>query len=217
MTIRIIDDHTAQEIYETIAKQTKRSFSHYGRPRALPKQKIPGELAFFLDNLLEFAATELEQESEEALAEVIDRGITAWYASLAPEMQKNLKLPPLPIVSRNRQDELAVLNSKLDKSKKREQKALNVLEIDRRKRATEIRKLIDENASIKDEIEKLKQENQKLKDQKSTAYDQLETEAKIPAFLDRKITQTDYIPMTAHTLNNKQKNKTRRNKRQATP
>ena len=56
MTIRIINEELSQEIYEALLKRSSRSFDRYNRLRALPRLKIPGELAFFLDDLLDFAA-----------------------------------------------------------------------------------------------------------------------------------------------------------------
>jgi hypothetical protein len=94
MTVRVFDEDTCQEIYESLLKRSRRSFEKYNRLRTLPRSKIPGELAFFLDNLLEHAA-EFGIAPEEALAEVIDYGIIAWYTGLDKKARKRLDLPKI--------------------------------------------------------------------------------------------------------------------------
>ena len=55
MAYKIIDDETALVIYEAVQENATRSFGQYNRLRQLPRTKINGEIAFYLDALLDFS------------------------------------------------------------------------------------------------------------------------------------------------------------------
>ena len=90
MANRIIDDETALTIFEALQETSTRNFSGYDRMRELPRHKINGELMFYLDELIDFAERELKTDPSEALGQVVDQGITAWFASLDTASQRKL-------------------------------------------------------------------------------------------------------------------------------
>jgi hypothetical protein len=83
----------AQAFYDVLAAASGRDFEEYDRPRPWPVKTIPGELAFFLDDLIEHAKALKSQKPAEAVAEVIDLGIMAWYGKLPGTKRRRLGLP----------------------------------------------------------------------------------------------------------------------------
>ncbi len=62
------------------------------RPRPLPNLPIPGDIVYFLDDLLEFAARELGRDPKEVMADVVSRGLASFVASIPEGEQKRLGL-----------------------------------------------------------------------------------------------------------------------------
>lgn len=62
------------------------------RPRPLPNLSIPGDLVYFLDDLLEVAVRELGRDPEEVVAEVVSRGLASFIASIPEPDRERLGL-----------------------------------------------------------------------------------------------------------------------------
>jgi hypothetical protein len=80
------------EIFSLLLERTARSRAGYDRPRDLPPYKLPGKVAFLLDDLLESAASGLGRGPEDALAEVVELGIATWYCQLLADQRERIGL-----------------------------------------------------------------------------------------------------------------------------
>ncbi|MCP4605182.1 MAG: hypothetical protein GY847_32475 [Proteobacteria bacterium] len=187
-------DSVSQTLYETLAEKTRRDFDGYETPRLLPNEKIPGELAFFLDDLLDLASNELKQEKPDALAEVIDLGITAWYKRLDSETRARLGLPFI-VVERS---ELQELRAKLADAGQREEAISAKSQQERTRFQTETAKLRAELHEERAQLALLKSKRQVLDTAQEMDLEDAKTQAAV--FAQDPIT-TVYTPMTAHSLN----------------
>jgi hypothetical protein len=84
-----------QALYDALVLRSRRDFSAYETPRPWPVREVPGELAFFLDDLVQHAGILDGRKPDEVVAEVIDLGIVAWYAKLSRKARAKLGLPGL--------------------------------------------------------------------------------------------------------------------------
>jgi len=75
-------------LFAQLASRSSRTFEGYDNERTPPCDAIPGELAFFLDDLIERAARTRGQELAEAMTSVVELGIAAWYAQCDDEGQR---------------------------------------------------------------------------------------------------------------------------------
>ncbi len=85
-----------QALYEALAEKTARDFAQYHQPRPIPLE-VPGKLALHLDDLFDLAENENGQKKADALADVIELGIAAWYGRLDSEHLTRLGLPSLTL------------------------------------------------------------------------------------------------------------------------
>jgi len=87
------EDHTSQAVYDALESVSRRDIGEYREPRSLPRVKIPGELAFFLDDLFDLARKHHGVGKSQAMAEVVDVGIIGWIERLDPELKRRLRIP----------------------------------------------------------------------------------------------------------------------------
>jgi len=85
----------AQALYDALALRSRRDFGAYETPRPWPVREVPGELAFFLDDLIQHAGILDGRKPDDAVAEVIDLGIVAWYGKLSRKARAKLGLSDL--------------------------------------------------------------------------------------------------------------------------
>ncbi|MCP4602686.1 MAG: hypothetical protein GY847_19585 [Proteobacteria bacterium] len=85
-----------QALYKALIENSDRDSVQYQKSRAIPLE-IPGKLALHLDDLLDLAEKENGQKNADALADVIELGIVAWYGRLDSEELTRLGLPTLDL------------------------------------------------------------------------------------------------------------------------
>ncbi|MCP4674969.1 MAG: hypothetical protein GY854_05580 [Deltaproteobacteria bacterium] len=85
-----------QALYKALFENSERDSVKYQKSRAMPLE-IPGKLALHLDDLLDLAEKENGQKNEDALSDVIELGIAAWYGRLDSEDLTRLGLPTLDL------------------------------------------------------------------------------------------------------------------------
>lgn len=217
---RLLTDNMVQDIYEVLTEKSQRSLEKYHRPKALPKYKIEGELVLFLDDLLEFASSELQIEPELALSELVDLGIVYWYMSLDKELRESLGLPSIVADDENGNQDNTTKNagnptSKKDAAKPTAEvnKLTLELEKERAQHAALMEKLISEKEEAQTEIFQLKQKLAEL----NQILDQSESEQLQTIGQNHDaLSGTSYTPMTAHAFNgdaSKTSKKSPKNKR----
>jgi hypothetical protein len=81
------DDDIAAGLYDALLRRSRREFAERAR-----SVEIPGELSFFLDEIVALSG---EQSAQETIAEVIDLGIVAWFRRLGDDRLRELGLPAL--------------------------------------------------------------------------------------------------------------------------
>jgi hypothetical protein len=208
MAYKLIDDETALQIYEAVQENTHRSFGHYNRLRQLPRTKISGEIVFYLDVLLDFAAKVLGTDEAETLQEVIDAGVVSWFGNLDPELQKKAGFS----LDGNRGEEGADAGTNKDAASSEEDEEV-IESLSRKADALEIAVagFKNENEQLKNKIECLTSEKMKLKREVSH-LEQINEElmektlaeetaaVKGPAFLAEASNGSVYTEMTTHLL-----------------
>jgi hypothetical protein len=220
---RLLTDNMVQDIYEVLTEKSQRSLEKYHRPKALPKYKVEGELVLFLDDLLEFASSELQIDPEIALSELVDLGIVYWYMSLDKDLRESLGLPKIIADDENNtqdktpQAEENPINKKDTAKLTAEVKKLKAeLEKEKEQHAAGMEKLLSEKEEAQSEVFQLKQKLRELNqilDQSES--DQLQTISQNHDALSG----NSYTPMTAHAFNgdapktNKKPPKNKRNKK----
>ncbi len=193
--MRKLDPEATQELYDALTERSSRSFDGYESHRSISHLEIPGDLAFFVDDLVEMANKKMKQPSQETLAEILDRGIVSWYTSLSAEECRKLGLPesliPSPLERADGQEESAAPN----------QLEQEVLE--HKKKLTELEAVI---AQMRKEQ---KVEREKIANQK-TELQRLRSELEAfpgsggqPAFGQP---YNPYTPLTSHVVMRKQQN-----------
>ncbi|MDJ0765274.1 MAG: hypothetical protein QNJ97_20000 [Myxococcota bacterium] len=216
MTPSNIDDGIVQQIYDKITELTDRSFARYERPRSLPRTKIPGDLVFVLDALLDLASGKLKRDESGVLAELIDLGIIAWFAGLSKADQAKCGLeflaendavdpkdPPADSTGQANQpaagedSQSAVLKAlEIEREKNRQ------LEVEVAQLKVELQENIAVHKQLNDEIEALKPLAQAHTNQ--MIFDPMPqpagVEKVIPAFLSSVDDTSTYTPLTTHTL-----------------
>ena len=85
-----------QALYKALNEKTERDSAQYEKSRAIPHE-IPGKLALHLDDLCDLAEKECSLKKADALKDVIELGIAAWYGRLASEDLTRLGLPTLDL------------------------------------------------------------------------------------------------------------------------
>ncbi len=210
MAYKIIDDETALTIFEAIQESTTRSFGRYNCQRQLPKHKISGELLFYLDELLDFAERELQQSPEETLGQVIDQGLTAWFANLDSSLQRKLGFslkagsasaslflaqaapPPTdgPVASSTTPSDIKEALKLLTEKNK----VLQELTDENRRLSEAVEALAAEKVALKREIAHLEQVHEELNEQSSHAQPGLSQ------YLSDSSMQSGYMALTTHSL-----------------
>ena len=209
MAYRIIDDETALTIFEAIQETSTRSFARYNCLRQLPKHKISGELMFYLDELIEFAERELEQEPSESLGQVVDLGLTAWLAGLNPAFQRKLgfslneREAPSVSTPAESSEKNAAAEGETDTSDLKsvlklltqKKKAVEELTAANKQLQDTVEALAAEKVALKREIAHLEQVNEELSDQSP----QVQTQA-MQGYLADTGPQSGYMALTTHSL-----------------
>ena len=209
MAYRIIDDETALTIFEAIQENTTRSFGRYNCQRQLPKHKINGELIFYLDELLEFASNELSQSPEETLGQVVDLGLTAWFAGLAPEFQRKLGFSLKAAESlaiANGADDAASPSSEASSDESAPTDLVEALKLIQKKNQT-MEELATENQRLRQNVEDLAAEKVALKRDllhleqvnEELAENSPQTQAHQAGYL-ADASQSGYMALTTHSL-----------------
>jgi len=180
-----IDDQMIQKMYELLKTRSTRDMSKYGKPKALTKIKIPGRLAFFLDDLFDLAAGEWDLSKEEALAETLELGIVAWYKRLDDKIKKQLDL----IIPET--EEVQELRKVLSQAKIKE----NSLRADLDRKTKELDKILDEQGSARTHIAALES---KLKNDQQPSTSQASAGNSSPSMIYEETPA--YTPMTSHSF-----------------
>ena len=150
-----IIENASEELYDHLQKSSKRSFRGYEGEKALPRVPVPGELAYFLDDLIHRSGHYLDFTPEEAVADVIDLGIVTWYERLNGDSRARMGLPP----TAHRFED----STSKDKMLARLTQAQNELEGERTRLIAEIGRMRDEHTSESETIAKLRKEIADLK------------------------------------------------------
>lgn len=104
--MRKLDPEATQELYDALTERSCRSFEGYESYRSVSHLEIPGDLAFFVDDLVDMAAKKMKQPAQETLAEILDRGIVSWYTSLSVEECRKVGLPESLVSNSSRVDDV---------------------------------------------------------------------------------------------------------------
>jgi hypothetical protein len=185
MTRPPTDDQIIQKLYELLETRSKRDMSKYDKPKALTRIKIPGNLAFFLDDLFDLAASEYDLSKEEALAETISLGMVAWYRRLDEKTKTKLDL--VVPESKKMQD----LQKALALAKSKE----NTLRADLKSKNAELEKVLDEQGAARTHIASLES---KLKKESQPSTPQSSVGNSTPSMLYEETPA--YTPMTSHSF-----------------
>lgn len=204
MAYKIIDDETALTIFEAIQENATRSFARYNCLRQLPKHKVSGELVFYLDELLDFAERELQQDPAETLGQVLDFGLTAWFGNLAPALQRKAGFSLKGISESSTPDTLDTPSTTSEANVPTEVKEALKLLTQKNKIVTE---LTAENARLKENIETLAAEKIRLKrelthlEQLAEEFGDQSTGKSMPGYsTDPSSQQSGYMALTTHSL-----------------
>ncbi len=201
MATKIIDDDTALTIFEAIRENATRSFARYNCLRQLPKHKVNGELLFYLEELLDFAERELEQEPTETLGQVLDFGLTAWFGNLMPEFQRKAGFSVRITESLQKDENTGAISDKAPADTKEALKLLtqkNKRILDLEHEVEELKTAMEatavEKLALKREIAHLEQINEELAEQAPPPP------AMQQGFLTDPSAQSQYTVLTTHTL-----------------
>lgn len=188
MVYRVIDDDTALSIYDAVQKYSSRELKSNSKLEPLPKHKIAGEVAYYLNELLAFAETEMAQTPAETLAEVIDAGTMSWFGALDPALQSKLGIHLTPAGGTNDVREGDDENDD----------AVARLTEENRILAAELAELKETESSLRRDVSRLEIEKDELIERLPS--DDAARISLQPAYLGNEDFQSSYTEMTSHVL-----------------
>lgn len=191
---QLITDEMAQEAYEALTEKTTRNFDAYEEPQLLPEIPIPGELVFFLDEILAIADEHLNRDPGETLAEVVDLGIVAWCANLDPQVRMRLGLPNFELNLGSESEQLAQLR---EMAAKREEELLQTLEEERAAHSQKTQALEESQAVLKAQVNRLQEELDTRDQNDLETSDTAQAQQRARLYEEAMV---GYTPMTSHTL-----------------
>ena len=126
------DEEFAAALYDALLARSQRKYS--ARPRRI---EVPGELAFFLDELIGIAAA---TDATDTIADVIDLGMVTWFGKLGEARLRDLGLPAPADHGSEREETLAARVAELEQALAAE-----------RKRADDIAHEVDEGSRARNQ------------------------------------------------------------------
>lgn len=181
----------SDQLFKVLAQNSNKRLSDYRTSRELPSQRIPGRLAFFLDDLLENSKEKMNLSTKDVLTQILELGLVEFYKKVPADIQQNLSLPSVEMWEecstqlKAAQHEIATLYKKHESLK------------------TEYQSAVRKKNSLKIELDKLREENGA--DDPSPAHAQMRADAFA-------VSQgaIGYTPMTLHSLSGNVNGNTKR-------